>query len=137
MDDAFHTAWRIIKARREREKGIDGLEFDEIVPDEEKDDQTWDDWSWDELHKPSEYDEHGDEIDDEEEDEEEQYEASMDSIGRHMLASGMSPADIAAHNLKIESMLPQKPSAEGPEATPEPEKRSISNAELARLLGLD
>ena len=133
MDEAFHTAWELIKSRS---RG-NGREITSVVPSEEMDDQTWDEYAWEELHEPTNQF-HGEEAP-----EEEAEVGHEEAAVQHMLDSGMSPAEIAAHKLKIDSMLPsvqgsgQPPEEERPEPEDVPEERSITNEELARLLGLD
>ena len=116
MDEPFHTAWEFIKSRRKRERGIDGLEYDTVVPSEEMDDQTWDEWSEGELE--GRFDEEEDKDTDE-------------PMGASAFA-GLTPEQIAAHNLKLDSLIPKK---EEPDEMPE--ERSITAEELNRLMGLD
>jgi hypothetical protein len=132
MDEAFHTAWNLIKSRA---RG-NGREITSVVPSEEMDDQTWEDWAWEDLHEPtSQF--HGEEAPEEEEEVDHE-----DAAVRHMLDSGMTPSEIAEYNLRMDSKLPaaqgQKPAEDmHPEPEDVPEERSITNEELARLLGLD
>tara|TARA_B100000287_G_C20637264_1_gene782129 strand:- start:1265 stop:1663 length:399 start_codon:yes stop_codon:yes gene_type:complete len=132
MDEAFHTAWKLIKSRA---RG-NGREITSVVPSEEMDDQTWEDWAWEDLHEPTGQF-HG-----EEEPEEEEEMGHEEAAVQHMLDSGMTPAEIAAYQLRMDSILPAvqgsgKPPEERPEPEDVPEERSITNEELARLLGLD
>ena len=103
MDEAFHTAWNLIKSRA---RG-NGREITSVVPSEEMDDQTWEDWAWEDLHEPtSQF--HGEEAPEEEEEVDHE-----DAAVRHMLDSGMTPSEIAEYNLTMDSKLPaaqgQKP----------------------------
>ena len=133
MDEAFHTAWKLIKSRA---RG-NGREITSVVPREEMDDQTWEDWAWEDLHEPTGQF-HG-----EEGPEEEEEMGHEEAAVQHMLDSGMTPAEIAEYQLRMDSILPavqgsgQPPEGERSEPEDVPEERSITNEELARLLGLD
>ena len=132
MDEAFQTAWNLLESSA---RG-NGREIPAVVPSEEMDDQTWEDWAWEDLHEPtSQF--HGEEAPEEEEEVDHE-----DAAVRHMLDSGMTPSEIAEYNLRMDSKLPaaqgQKPAEDmHPEPEDVPEERSITNEELARLLGLD
>ena len=82
----------------------------------ELDDQTWEDWSESELE--GRFDEEEDRDTDE-------------SVGSSAFA-GLTPEQIAAHNLKLDSLIPKK---EEPDEMPE--ESSITAEELNRLMGLD